>query len=148
MAIKARYDAKEDRMLLIFEPNKEGGDRRAFWVTRRQWIGLYSGLGPLKPEKPRAKQPPAKPQVLPEALTKGAVALESLKLRRKDDAFVIAFEAEGKPVGMQVKGDTLEQLKQMLDQQAERAGWDAPAAFQRLKAAAAANAAVKKAAKG
>jgi hypothetical protein len=148
MAIKARYDAKEDRMLLIFEPKDEGGERRAFWVTRRQWLGLYSGLGPLKPEKPRAKQPPAKPQVLPEALTKGAVALESLKLRRKDDAFQIAFEAEGKPMGMQVKGDTLEQLKQMLDQQAERAGWDSQAAFLRMKAAAAANAAVKKAAKG
>jgi hypothetical protein len=47
---------------------------------------------------------------------------------------------------MQVKGEALEQLKQMLDQQAERAGWDAQAAFQRLRAAAAANAAMKKAA--
>ena len=61
---------------------------------------------------------------------------------------MIAFEAGDKPIAMQAKGETLEQFKQMLDQQAERAGWDAPAAFQRLKAAAAANAAVKKAAKG
>jgi hypothetical protein len=144
MGIKARYDAKEDRMLLIFEPRD--GERRSFWVTRRQWLGLYNGLGPLKPEKPQAKQPPAKPQALPESLTKGAVAAESVKLRRKDEGFQIAFEAGGKPLGMQVKGEALEQLKQMLDQQAERAGWDAQAAFQRLRAAAAANAAMKKAA--
>ncbi|HEY8049838.1 MAG TPA: hypothetical protein VIE63_11740 [Ramlibacter sp.] len=144
MALKARYDAKEDRMLLIFEPKE--GERRSFWVTRRQWLGLYNGLGPLKPEKPQAKQPPAKLQVLPEALTKDAVTLQSLKLRRKDDAFAISFEAGGQPMGMQVKGEALEQLKQMLDQQADRAGWDAQAAFQRIKAAAAANAAVKKAA--
>ena len=148
MAIKARYDAREDRMLLIFEPKEESGTRRAFWVPRRQWLGLYSGLGPLKPEKPREKQPPAKPQALPESLTQGAVAVDAIKLRRKDDGYVIAFEAQDKPIAMQAKGETLEQFKQMLDQQAERAGWDAPAAFQRRKAAAAANAAGKKAAKG
>jgi len=149
MAIKARYDAKEDRMLLIFEP-KEGaeGERRAFWVTRRQWLGLYTGLGPLKPEKPKQKQPPTKPQALPEALTKGAVPCEAVKLRRKEDTFQIAFEADNKPTGLQVKGEALEQFKQMLDQQAERAGWDPQAAAVRIRAAAAANAAVKKASKG
>jgi hypothetical protein len=146
MGIKARYDAKEDRMLLIFEPKE--GEGRTFWVTRRQWLGLYNGLGPLKPEKPQAKQPQQKPQALPESLTKGAVLLEGVKLRQKDGAYQMAFMAEGKPMGMQVKGDALEQLKQMLDQQAERAGWDTSAAMQRLKAGAVANAAVKKAAKG
>jgi hypothetical protein len=149
MAIKARYDAKEDRMLLIFEP-KEGteGERRALWVTRRQWLGLYTGLGPLKPEKPQQRQPPVKPQALPESLTKGAVQCDAVKLRRKDDAFQIAFEAENRPTGMQVKGEALEQLKQLLDQQAERAGWDPQAAATRIRAAVAANVAVKKAAKG
>ena len=146
MGIKARYDAKEDRMLLIFEP--KDGEGRTFWVTRRQWLGLYNGLGPLKPEKPQAKQPQQKPQALPESLTKGAVLLEGVKLRQKDGAYQMAFMAQGKPMGMQVKGEALEQLKQMLDQQAERAGWDTPAAVQRLKAGAAANAAVKKASKG
>ena len=146
MGIKARYDAKEDRMLLIFEPRD--GEARSFWVTRRQWLGLYTGLGPLKAEKPQAKQPPQKPQALPEALTKGAVLLEGVKLRQKEGTYQIAFMAEGKPMGMQVKGETLDQLKQMLDQQAERAGWDTLAAVQRLKAGAAANAAVKKASKG
>lgn len=97
MALKARYDAKEDRMLLIFEPKE--GERRSFWVTRRQWLGLYNGLGPLKPEKPQAKQPQAKLQVLPESLTKDAVTLQSLKLRRKDDAFAISFEAGGQLSG-------------------------------------------------
>jgi hypothetical protein len=146
MGIKARYDAKEDRMLLIFEPKE--GEKRVFWVTPRQWLGLYNQLGPLKPEMGEAKPPQAKPQALPESLTSGAQVLEGIKLNRKDDAVQIGFVAGGKPMGMQVKGETLEQLKKMLDQQAERAGWDAPAAFTRIKAAQAANAAVKKASKG
>ena len=91
MGIKARYDVKEDRMLLIFEPKE--GEGRTFWVTRRQWLGLYNGLGPLKPEKPQAKQPQQKPQALPESLTKGAVLLEGVKLRQKDGAYQIAFMA-------------------------------------------------------
>jgi len=146
MGIKARYDGKQDRMLLIIEPKE--GDRRVLWMTRRQWVGLYGGLGPLKPEKPEAKQPPPKPQPLPESLTAGAELLDTVKLRRKDDVVQIGFIANDKPVGMQVKGDSLEQLKRLLQQQAERAGWDPQAAVVRLRAAAQANAVVKKAAKG
>ena len=146
MPIKARYDAKEDRMLLIMEPQE--GDKRVFWVTRRQWLGLYNGLGPLKPEKGEVKPPPQKPQPIPEALTSVARPIEAIKMNKKDEGFQVAFVAEGKPIGLQLQGDSLEQMKRMLDQQADRAGWDVQAALERMKAAQAANAVVKKAAKG
>jgi hypothetical protein len=99
MGIKARYDGKQDRMLLIMEPKE--GDRRVFWVTRRQWVGLYGSLGPLKPEKPEAKQPPAKPQPLPESLTAGAELLDGVRVRRKDDAVQIGFVSGDTTAGMQ-----------------------------------------------
>lgn len=143
MPIKARYDPKEDRMLLIMEPAE--GEKRVFWVTRRQWLGLYNGLGPLKPEKEEVKPPPQKPQPLPESLTSVAKSLDGIKMNKKEDGFQVAFVAEGKPMGLQLKGDSLEQMKRMLDQQADRAGWDVQAALERMKAAMAANAAVKKA---
>jgi hypothetical protein len=149
MGIKARYDFKEDRMLLILEPkDAKEAERRVYWLTRRQWVGLYAGLGPVKPEKPEAKQPPVKPQPLPESLTAGAQLLDGVKLRRKDDTVQIGFVSGEKTSGMQVSGESLEQLKRMMQQQADRAGWDPNAAVVRLRAAAQANAAVKKAAAG
>ena len=134
-------------MLLVFEPGE--GERRAFWVTRRQWLNLYAGLGPLKPEKPQAeaKQPAAKPQPLPESVTTGAVKLDSVRFKREDDVVQVGFVAEGNLMGMRLQGESLERMKHLVFQQADTAGWDPNAAMVRLRAAAAANAAVRKAAK-
>lgn len=147
MGIKARYDGREDRMLLVFEA--DDGSRRALWVTRRQWLNLLSVLGPPKPEEEEvtaAKAPAARAQPLPDSITSGAQQLDSIRFSRKDEAVQLGFVVGDQPIGLALHGDSLERMKQMVQQQAERAGWDPEAAIVRMRAGAAASTAMRKAA--
>lgn len=145
MGLRARYDPKEDRMLLILE--RPDAEKTVLWVTRRQWLGLYASLGGAPSATDETKRtPPAKQTPAPPELVAAAAPLEGLRLKRKDGGDnAIGFMVGGETVGMTVKAEGLATLRSLLEQQAERAGWDAPAAVKRLKAQAAAAGAVRKA---
>jgi len=144
MGLRARYDAKEDRMLLIVE--RPDTEKTVLWVTRRQWLGLYAGLGGVVTATDESKRvPPPKQGPAPQELVQAAVPLEAIRLRKKEGEFAIGFVVGEETIGLTLKAEGLPNLQRILEQQADRAGWDAAAAVKRLKAQALAAGAVRKA---
>lgn len=151
MALRARYDPQADRMRLTLQPAE--GPARSFWLTRRQWLGWLHALlaSPLpqpaadasavaqetnapKP-RPRRQDDEGQPEVL-----------KAIRLRRAGDRLQVAFVAEGgQAVTLSMAPEGVRQMRELLEQQAERAGWDAAAAMARLNAAAIATVALGKA---
>ena len=133
-------------MLLVLAP--EGGERK-LWVTRRLWLALYRQVSALAPEAQDdaagATPPPAKPKPIPAQDTVEAEALSAVKISRKKDGAVLVFEAANGPLTLTFPHKGLASFRQMLESLADRAGWDAPAAMQRLGAESVAGAVVKRA---
>jgi hypothetical protein len=143
--LKARYDPREDRMLLTIETQQ---GNRVFWVTRPMWLGLYRRLVALvaaseddKPQTPTVPQP--KPATAEESAA--AVLLEGAQFKKNEERIAIVFQSAGEPVTLQLGAPGLARVKRMIEVQADRAGWDTAAALERLEAAAAAGAAVRQA---
>lgn len=155
MALQARYEPREDRMRLTLQPAQ--GEPRVFWVTRRQWLDWLrslllaaeaagaaatpeqAGAEPPKPSRPRLADADIEPQ-----------SLSAIRVRRAGESVQMAFvvHGEGAPaqaVKLTVPPDGMLRLRDLLLQQAERAGWDVGAALARLDASALAGAAVRKA---
>jgi len=131
---------------------REAGSALAFWVTRRQWLGLLRALGDMPPavvgDEP--EQPPAAAQSRPKPAAGGAdeaaVPLKAIRLRRyKGGVKLVLVMNDDQGVFIDVPTTGVAQLLGMLRQQAERAGWDVEAALARLSSAQLASAAVKKA---
>jgi hypothetical protein len=153
MAIHSRYDAREDRMLLSVETGPEK-TLRQIWMTRRQWTGLLHQMvamkfAPLDDPKPPQNQgePKAKPRAHALPPQPEAKSVQTLKLRKEADGTAkVMFGFDDKDgVGITLKQTGIVDLQRMLEQQAERAGWDPRAALERLDAAEAAAKAMKKA---
>ncbi len=146
MDLQAQYDPQEDRIRLTLYP--ADAVPRAFWVSRRQWLDLLHMLlalpqaeGGKTPAPPRAKGAPALADVpLPKA-----VAVQAIRLRRLARGMKLVFVAGAEAVALTLQDEGLRRLRQMLQQQAERAGWDTGAALVRLNAQDMARAAVSKA---
>lgn len=136
MGLQARYDPKQDRMLLVM--NFGEGEQRVFWFTRRLWHALLHEIAELKLAgvedaalpPPTSKHRPALPRQ-PEA-----VEVESVRLRKLANGgirlFFAAVGQEDVTLTLQVSG--VMKFQRMLEQQAERAGWDPRAAMERLNA--------------
>lgn len=136
-------------MLLVIPT--AGGERK-FWVTRRLWLALLHEVdkhSPAVAEEPMASEPPAtKPRPVTGEDAAGVVMLETVQFsKRADGSKALLFQSQHDPVPMGFKGPGLGQLRRMLETQADRAGWDAAGAMQRLKAGAIAGAAFRRAGK-
>lgn len=146
MALQAKYDPRQDRMLLTLDVKKQDTGR-SFWLTRVQWLGLMVQLAAVseKPVDDGGALPPRKsaPQPLPPQ--PNAVMAEGLKLRREGEGVRVAIGTGPDAVGLMLQGESLANFRRMLVTQAERAGWDPRAALERINAARAAGQAMKKA---
>jgi hypothetical protein len=150
MALQARYDPQQDRMRLILRPAE--GPLRAFWVTRRQWLGLLHALSAGQPAAAEQAAPalPPKPRQLansPESLAPEPVPLQTIRLRRMAEGMKLMLVIDKNVVTLDIPAAGIVQVQAMLRQQAERAGWDTDAALARLSAAREANTAVERARK-
>ncbi len=148
MALHSKYDPQQDRMRLILRPAQ--GPLRAFWITRRQWLGLLHALSGAAPAAaaPPGKAPPLappKPAVSPDSLAVAAVPLQGMRLRRMAGGVRLLLVADGDTVSLDLPAAAIVEVQSMLRQQAERAGWDTEAALARLGAASVASAALKRA---
>ena len=154
--LKARYDPRADRMLLTLQPAQ--GDVQSYWLTRRQWLGwLHALLALPQPQVAAAKELASTQKVAPPAprprLDVGEVgepkSCKAIRLRRSGKMVQVVIVADSSEAGgtltVTLGAEGVRQLREMLEQQAERAGWDTGAALARLSAAALANAAVGKA---
>jgi len=149
MALRAKYDPKQDRMLLTLHPAE--GEPHAFWVTRRQWLGLLhamTDLPALAAEPDAPPRPPSRQRRLSANVNETPpepIPVRGIRLRRLTDGVKLIFVTGVQGVGVDFSTAGVAQLRAMLQQQAERAGWDVGAALARLNAATVANAAMKKA---
>lgn len=145
MGLQAKYDPQTDRMRLTLHPAASAP--RAFWVTRRQWLGLLQAVTVL-PQSGSAEAPPlprTKKALTAEALIPAPIPVEAIRLRQLAEGVKLVFVAGAKGMAISLQDPGLQQLKQMLLQQAERAGWDVAAALARLNAQGLARAAMRKA---
>jgi len=145
--LQAQYDAREDRMRLTLHP--AAAEPRSFWVTRRQWLELLHALAALP--LPDAVEPASESSV-PVGARKAralevppATPVREIRLRRTPAGARLAFVAgpEGATLALPPAG--VRRLILMLQQQADRAGWDPQAALARLNARDLAGATVSKA---
>jgi hypothetical protein len=146
--MKSRYDSREDRMLLLLAPP---GGERSFWVPRRLWLALYRELTSISPsgreDDDMADVPPSRPaKPIGDQDAARAELLATIKISRTaPDSAALVFRGAGEPVRVALAGPGLVRFKRMLETQADRAGWDAPAGVERLAAEAIAGAAVRRA---
>lgn len=152
MALSARYDPRQDRMRLTLEPAE--GAARCFWLTRRQWMAWLHTIKALSRSLPAdALQPDEQrvslPRRRPQSIAAGVLEPETLKairLRRLREKVAVLFIGDNGQIStLTLAPEGARQLEGLLDQQAERAGWDASAALARLDAAAIATATVGRA---
>jgi hypothetical protein len=134
MNIHARYDRKVDRMLLTF--NTQDAVNWTLWVTRRHWLGLLHATGVLLQASvegvtPLLPQPKKKP--VAQANSASPVHVQGIRLQRMPKGTKIVFVTGDESVIISMDDLGLQQLKQMMLQQAERANWDVSAALARLK---------------
>lgn len=153
MALQAKYDPQEDRMRLAL--HADAGKLHVFWATRRDWLGLLHALNDAGGSAPGA--PPAAggamasgvDRAMNRAPTAGddvaPIPLQGIRLRRLADGVKLVFVTREQGVGIKLPATGVAQLQAMLQQQAERAGWDAAAALARLNAHSLTRAAMKKA---
>ncbi|MBI5275324.1 MAG: hypothetical protein HY854_02605 [Burkholderiales bacterium] len=148
MGLQARYDPKQDRMLLALQYGE--GERRVFWLTRRLWLGLMHELVAMKivptDDKAAAPPPAKKPQPLPPQ--PDARDVRTVRIRKlPDNGLRVAFAAEGEEqdVTLTLQREGVGNFMRLVEQQAERAGWDPRAAVERLKAGDVAKGVVRKA---
>lgn len=142
--MKAKYDPKEDRMLLVLRPGDP--QEKRVWVTRRQWLALYRQVAAKAPKgEPAPKAPPVQPKPMAADEISGAVMLTGMRFKPTDDGAQLGFATAKGNVGLTLKAEGLARIRKMLEVQADRAGWDAPAAMKRMAAGALAGAAVKRA---
>jgi hypothetical protein len=134
-------------MLLLLAPS--GGEERKLWVTRRLWLALYREVAALAPSTQQDDtaqgQPPPRPKAMAPQDAEAAEVLTTIRISRRPKGAALIFEAPGGPVNLDFAPQGLVKFRQMLETQADRAGWDASAAMERLRAEAAAGAAVKRA---
>lgn len=135
-------------MLLIVR----GGEEEArFWITRRLWLGVYRRLSRLAPavEEAAAKvpAPPKQPSPIPTEEAKDAVLLHSVQIAKEGEGVRLVFSTDHDKLAINLNKSGFGQFRRMLDMQADRAGWDSPAAIERLDAQAAASAALQRASK-
>lgn len=159
MALQAKYDPQEDRMRLTLHADE--GKRHVFWVTRRDWLGLLHTLT----DDDAMGAPPATGSAAGgtagSTIATGAgralrrapagdndvqpIPLQGIRLRRLADGVKLVFVTPGQGVGIKLPATGVAQLQAVLQQQAERAGWDTAAALARLNAHRLTRAAMKKA---
>ena len=134
-------------MLLVLMP--PGGAEQRLWVTRRLWLALYRAVAAMAPqaaEEPTMKVPPSASKPIPAQDAADARRLDSVNIKpAPGDGIALAFRFEGGPVGMSLPPQGVSRFRHMLETQADRAGWDAAAAMERLRAEAQAGAAVRRA---
>ncbi len=151
MSLHARYDLKEDRMLLTVQPHPSAPV--AIWVTRRQWLNLMHALPKFAPAlaggsaAADAAPPPHSRRKRAPAGAAEPVLLSALRLAAQPAGVRLIFVIGEQAVSMDFTAEGVAQLQAMLTQQAERAGWDAVAALERLDAASLADAVMKNARK-
>jgi hypothetical protein len=146
MALRARYDPREDRMFLALQFPEQPEQR--YWVTRRLWLALYGQIASLAPSQPEQALPPPPanpPRPMAAGDTADAVALDGVRIKKNEDGVRLVFASARGNTFVDFKQPGLLQLKRLLEMQAERAGWDAAAALERLQADAIAGATVRRA---
>lgn len=134
MSLQAKYDPKQDRMLLTLYPS--GSAPRALWVTRRQWFGLLYAVGRLlnDADAPIKASPQTKKKQTAEADSILPVPLQGIRLQRMPKGAKIVFVISDEKVTISMEDQGLRQLMHLLRQQAERAAWDVDAAVARMNA--------------
>ena len=146
MGLHAKYDPRQDRMLVTLNA---GGDKaESMWLTRRQWLSLLQQMEVQKLAAADADAPAEKPPKTPPAPLPGrpdAPCVDGVRLRKDGDGARLQFLLGDKTYGLQLPTAGLSQFRRLLEQQAERAGWDSRAGLERLDAALAAQAAMRKA---
>ena len=130
MAIKVRYDFKEDRMRLEIAPDRE--ESQAFLLNRRQWLNLISAVGVT--DLPPLKVPPQRPQAREGEVEPPAQPVRALKLGREEGGLRVGFLLEDAHTGVLLPHAGLPEIGELFFRQAERAGWDPAAGLDRLKA--------------
>ncbi len=125
----------------------------AIWVTRKQWLNLMHALQKLAPavgegagEAGAARPPGPRPRRPPTGVAQ-PVLLSTLRLVAQPAGARLIFVIGEQAVSMDFTAEGVAQLQSLLSQQAERAGWDAGPALERLDAATLADAAMKNARK-
>lgn len=145
--LRAQYDAREDRMRLTLHP--VDAEPRSFWVTRRQWLELLHALAALP--LPGAVEPasessvPAGGRKAPALAVPPATPVQDIRLRKTPAGVRLAFVAEPEGATLALQPEGVRRLILMLQQQADRAGWDPQAALARLDARDLAGATMSKA---
>jgi len=156
MALQAKYDPQADRMRLTLQPAE--GAPRVFWVTRRQWLGWLHAMQRLPPagdaggatRTSSAPRPPRQRAAADDGIE--PQALSAIRLRGAGERLQVVFAVEGevpaREASLTLPPEGVARMRDLLQQQAERAGWDPSAALARLDAGAVASAALRKAGRG
>ncbi len=151
MSLHAKYDLHADRMLLTVQPPE--GAPVAIWVTRKQWLNLMHALPKVVPASGdegdgtlAVHAPRPRPRRTPSGVAE-PVELSALRLIALQAGARLIFVLGEQAVSMDFSPEGVAQLQSLLSQQAERAGWDAAAALERLEAALLVDAAMKNARK-
>ena len=149
MALTARYDHNEDRMLLHVQSDPDLS--RRYWITRRQWLWLLFRLQTIakrqgeKLTSLRAMEPPDNAHaslVQEEGLV--PVLLETIRVRALERGFRIAFFAGDRAANVALTIINVHKAEEFVFLQAERAGWDPQAGVQRLEAGELASTAIRR----
>ncbi len=122
---------------------------RSYWVTRRQCLELLHALAALPlpgtAEPASDSSPPAGGRKAPALETPPATPVQGIRLRRTPTGVRLAFVAEPESATLALQTEGVRRLLLMLQQQADRAGWDPEPALVRLQARDMAGATVSKA---
>lgn len=136
MALRARYDVEEDRILLAFVTPEEVVQ---FWMTRRRWLGILRaasgfssdavGSQTAAPKKSKMTEPsgPELPPVIPVAV----------RVKNTGRGMKLIFERQNMPsLFFNCALGEVPGLVAFLKKHAELAGWDPDAALARSARAA------------
>ncbi len=149
MGLLAKYDAHADRIRLALQ--SEGEAPWLFWVTRRQWLAWLHALtkisaqSALIPDMAHPAPRHRKRQSIPEGGE--PLVLKRISIRSGPGVIKMLFALETRVLSIELPTASTAQLLSMLQQQAEIAGWDYPAALVRLGAASDASEAISNARK-
>jgi hypothetical protein len=130
---------------MVLELTPVAGEPQRFWVSRRLWISLHGAILQWIPASPEGQPvPPKQPRgpILPEDPVMDAVLLDSIRLERKPDHLRFVFASARGETVLTIPEAGFPRLKRMLETQADRAGWDLPAAMERVRAEGLAKAAM------
>lgn len=136
MSLRAFYRATEDRIELFLGDETE---TTVCWVSRRQWLGLLHRLvnmvlteDGIKATSARTRRHNLQPT---SKHTSDAGLVKSIRVQQTQEQMTLFFSLGTSVRSVKLNATQLRALTALLEKQASLAGWDAPAALRRYRAA-------------